>query len=383
VSAHSTPMSHDALVPSEWPQPDRAAWDAALRPADFLDDGGRGAGWRPASQRSARGAYARWLGWLAATGIPLASEAPAARITPERMGAYIDFLAETRASVTRASYFGVLCMAVQAMFPDQDWRWLQAVQRRLRRLSSPSRGKARRLVPADQLLRLGLDLIDRAGDVLAWPLEASTERDRVAAVRDYRDGLIIALLASRPLRVRNLLGIEIGKHLIQVGDRITLHFSALETKSGRTLDTVWPDILKPALARYLTQVRPSLILVRAPGKTRDRPRPPGHALWIGQGGTPLGAGGLQKALARHTRRRFGHIVNAHLFRDCVATTVANCDPDHVRYAAQLLGHRSVRMTERSYIAANGQPALDRHHDLIAAMRSEGTRRRRSRRRLAE
>lgn len=385
MNARSSVTQHGAVPFSGWPEADRAAWDAALRPSDFLDedDEGRGASWRPASRRAARGAYARWLGWLVASGVSLDSEAAAVRIMPEQMRAYIDFLAENRSSVTRASYFGILCMTVQAMFPDQDWRWLQAVQRRLRRFSSPSRGKARRLVPADQLLPLGLDLIERAGEVLEWPPDACAERDRTAAARDYRDGLIIALLASRPLRVRNLLGIEIGEHLRQSRARITLHFPGSETKNGHALDTVWPDILKPALTRYLSEVRPLLIAARAPGNPTHPYRPLGNTLWAGQGGTPLTAAGLQKVLERHTPIRFGHIVNAHLFRDCVATTIANCDPDHIRHAAQLLGHRALRVTERSYIAANGQPALDRHHDLIAAMRAEGKHRRRPRRKPAE
>ena len=377
MSTISSVMPHGALAFGDWPEPDRIAWDAALRPSDFLDEdeAGRGVGWRPASQRSARGAYARWIAWLATSGVSLDSEVPAARITLGRMRDYIDFLTENRASVTCASYFGMLCMAVQAMFPDRDWRWLQAVQRRLRRLSSPSRCKAPRLVPADQLLQLGLDLIDWAGEVLDWP--PVVERNRTAAARDYRHGLIIALLASRPLRVKNLLGIEIGTHLRQSRDRITLHFPGSETKNGRALDTVWPDILKPVLARYLSDVRPLLIAARAPGNPVHPYRPLGNMLWAGQGGTPLTAAGLQKVLERHTRQRFGHIVNAHLFRDCVATTIANRDPDHIRHAAQLLGHRALRVTERSYISANSQPALDRHHDLIAAMRTKGRRQRRA------
>ena len=107
---------HGALPFADWPQPDREAWNAAVRPADFLEEAGRGSTWRPESQRSARGAYARWLGWLTQAGTCLSDEAPAARITPERIRDYIDFLARGRSTVTSASYFGVLCMVVQAIF---------------------------------------------------------------------------------------------------------------------------------------------------------------------------------------------------------------------------------------------------------------------------
>ncbi len=83
---------------------------------------------------------------------------------------------------------------------------------------------------------------------------------------------------------------------------------------------------------------------------------------------PFTAAAQQKALARHTRPRFGHVVNAHLFRDCVATSVAHDDPSHVRSTAQLLGHAGFETTERYYITANTLTAARDHHASIAALR---------------
>lgn len=222
------PSDHAALPLAQWPAADRLAWEAAHRQPDFLEAGGHGATWRPASQHSAARAYGRWLGWLTAEGVELDAEAPASRLTLERIRAYVAFVQEGRASVTVASYAGILCMVMRALFPDADWGWLRAVQRRLRRRSVPVRHKQQRLVPANDLRQLGLDLIERAGAVLDEPCTAATPpRPRIAAARDYRDGLLIALLASRPLRVRNLLGIEIGEHLRRSGDRTTLSFKAV------------------------------------------------------------------------------------------------------------------------------------------------------------
>ena len=76
----------------------------------------------------------------------------------------------------------------------------------------------------------------------------------------------------------------------------------------------------------------------------------------------------QKALAHRTQARFGWVVNVHLFRDCAATSIAAEDPDHVRMAAQLLGHASLQTTERYYIAANTRSALRLHHDRIREIR---------------
>ena len=307
-----------------------------------------------------------------AQGVDLDAEAPAARITEARMRGYVLFLQKGRASVTVATYLGILSMAALAMFPERDWRWLQAAQRQLKMRSTPSRKKADRLVAADELVQLGFDLMQRVEPVLDAAKKKPDTSDRVvvAAARDYRDGLLIAVQASRPLRVKNLLMTELGKHLILGPGQITLQFRASETKGKRALRTTWPEALRQPLQRYLAQVRPILIAAVAPGNVAHHSRLPGAMLWVGQGGGPLTAGGLQRILRRQTEPRFGHSVNAHLFRDAVASTVANQDPNNARLTAQLLGHATLRTTERNYIMADSGPALSRHHDLIAAIRRD-------------
>ncbi len=72
----------------------------ALHRPDFLEEGGRGASWRAPSQVAVRGAYGRWLAWLAAQGVDLEAEAPAERFTVDRLRAYIASLEAGRTSVT-------------------------------------------------------------------------------------------------------------------------------------------------------------------------------------------------------------------------------------------------------------------------------------------
>jgi integrase/recombinase XerD len=85
-------------------------------------------------------------------------------------------------------------------------------------------------------------------------------------------------------------------------------------------------------------------------------------------GARLTEGALQKLLRRHTRAQFGHTVNCHLFRDCVASSVADDDPVNIRIAADLLGHRSLQTTQRSYITANQRVALRRIANIIREQR---------------
>lgn len=113
-------------------------------------------------------------------------------------------------------------------------------------------------------------------------------------------------------------------------------------------------------------------------------RESGTHLWISQKGMPLSTAALQKVLARHTKPRFGHVVNVHLFRDCAVTTEAKEGPDHVRMCARLLRHNGLQTTERHYMAADTGVAVRAHHAAIDAIRGKDCRPRRDRRRpLAE
>jgi integrase len=155
----------------------------------------------------------------------------------------------------------------------------------------------------------------------------------------------------------------------------TIAIPANESKTHMALTMAVPTVLVPALDAYLQIHRPRLLAMRAP---RDPGRPwrsPGRHLWIASTGMPMTAGALQKVLRRHTRARFGHEVNCHLFRDCLATSLADENPEAVRLAADLLGHRSFRTKARHYISANQKSALRRsqatiHRHRKAARRAE-------------
>ena len=72
----------------------------------------------------------------------------------------------------------------------------------------------------------------------------------------------------------------------------------------------------------------------------------------------------------HTQKTFGRAINPHLFRDAAATTLAIADPEHVRVAAPLLGHRTFMTTERYYQQAQ---AFDAHRAYINALFGKGKR----------
>jgi integrase len=335
----------------EWPAADRAAWQTAMTPGDLFDGNGPAASWARSTQAAVRFDYGRWLMFLARHEPDALDQPVATRVTPTRIQAYLSHLAVTVGTVGRHSYLRHLRDALRVMIPDQDWSWLGRVVAQLEAQRRP-RPKLPRLVDAGRLSELGYTLMDDAERQLA---QDARDTDALLA---YRDGLMIAMLAARPLRRRNFAAIAIDHHLLLIGGQWRLVFAAEETKTGQPIEVILPDRLGPWLERYLSQVRPRF------------PRAGYHnGLWAGLKGCPLTGQAIYATISERTRAAFGHAVNPHLFRDCAATTIAITAPESIGIARDLLSHASLATTEKYYNQARSidasrllARALDRHRD---------------------
>ena len=78
---------------------------------------------------------------------------------------------------------------------------------------------------------------------------------------------------------------------------------------------------------------------------------------------------IYQAIRGRTKEAFGSPINPHLFRDEAATTLAIHDPEHVRSAASLLGHRHLSTTERYYQQAQSLEAHRAYAKVISELRS--------------
>jgi integrase/recombinase XerD len=81
--------------------------------------------------------------------------------------------------------------------------------------------------------------------------EAAIERSARARAIRYHDGVMIALLAYRPVRRKNLAMMRLGQHLVQIGGSWQIVFSAEETKTHVPYEAILPVALLPRLKRYL------------------------------------------------------------------------------------------------------------------------------------
>ncbi|MHB2169539.1 tyrosine-type recombinase/integrase [Alsobacter sp. R-9] len=337
-----------------WPAEDRRLWEQALHGDDLFGDGGARAGRRSLSNVTVAKGYGRWLTFLAEQGWLDASCPPADRITPERVKTYIDRLVGLgNASLTVLNRIHELHSAATVMGPRHDWSFLKRLLRRLRARGRPVKSKRDRMVSADELLGLGLQLMETAQD-------RRTRRQQALA---YRDGLIIALLALQPFRRGNLADLTLGTSLVEADGVWLLALTDAQVKNATPIEVPWPDLLVEHLRVYLDRHRPVLMAL-----TGRCTAPIGDALWVSAHGSPLSEEEIYTRLTRITREHLGKVINPHLARDIASTTLAVADPRHVRAASPLLGHTSLVTTERHYQQAQGLDAQRRYYEELTRVR---------------
>ncbi len=258
--------------------------------------------------------YGRWLAWLDRNGLLDTQVAPGDRITPDRVRAYVTHLEAANASGTVIARIIELKVTAAIMDPGRDWSWIYRFASSMRVRHKPARPKRHRLVHIERLLNLGLDLMEKAND------ETTTLR----RYKTYRDGLMIGLLASRQLRLRNLAGLTLNRTLVQRGDEWWIQIPATETKTKDPIVKPWPEMLVLHLQTYLADHRAGIAALRGPqiGASSD-------ALWLSMYGPPMTDNGIYNRVVARTSEGLGQPINPHLFRDCAVTSLAIHDPGNI------------------------------------------------------
>ena len=318
------------IIPcSEWPARDKALWDVGVRPTTILDGSGVAARWRARTVESYEFAYGRWLGWLKETnqldpGLP-----PGARVNRDRLRSYIGTLQSTNKPATVFGRVVGLERALAVIAPEFDRGLLRVAIKKLPRASDPARKRAR-LQESAALVDLGITLMRRAEQA------TSTMNARWNAAQ-FRDAFQVALLAVRPFRIKNFAEMELGSNLVHRGEAWWLVYAPEATKNRRLLEVPFPEALLPWLAKYLDHYRPLLAGNRYRG---DR-------VWVSMHYRALWRGTIYQKIMWLTEKAFGRGLSPHLFRDCLATSLAIHDPAIVNIAHVMLGN-SLATTERFY-----------------------------------
>lgn len=349
-----TRLHLSCVKPGEWPSRDRKLWLAAQERGNvFEDDGGRAADWRPATIRSVEQGYGFYLAWLSQISLDT-DAAPIDRVDQDRIKFFIGAYAPGRAEYTVAAAVHGIAYLLRATYKPDGLPWLTRLAHRMMNEATPSRPKLPRMASVSELDRLGWRLMDEG-------VERLQDR-KVSGAQIYRDGLMIASLAMRPLRRRNLSTLRLGHSLLRDHAGYRVQFRSKETKKGFRIDFHYPDWLTEPFDIYVGDVRPILL-------TRAQQKDEGW-LWIGRRGRPLPPNNVTATVTNTTMRHLKRPVSPHLFRDCTATDVALLDPQHVGITKSLLGHTTLASSQKHYNQATSFSAIKRLDAVLSSLRED-------------
>jgi len=341
---------------SKWPQPERERWERLFGKENWFEQH-PATSWSEGTRLNACAGYCRWLGFLSGRGW-LTDIEPALRVSRERIEAYVQELKASVTTCTIWNYLRGLHRALRVLAPESDFSWLAKLASWFEDQIRPNPKKRARMRDIAEIYQLGLDLMDH-------PTRTGRNGPILEAV-DFRDGLMVAMLAARPVRMRNYSAIVIGRNLVCFdGSRWYLLFTNDETKTHRALEFQLPDDLTGYVERYLAEFRP-----RFPGAGTH------EYFWASREGGPLSKGAIGRAIGRRTKDVFGTSINPHLFRDCAATSLALYDPEHVYIGATLLGHSSLDATQKYYNQATSLQAAEEVQRALLARRAAPERQKR-------
>lgn len=334
------PRGFKMMLPfANWPVEDQNRWETAFKSGDRFDESCRGTHLAASTRQARQESYGRFLGFLSANHYDLMTVPPEARIDRPVMAEYVSWRRRSCGDISVAIDLGFLRGALQLICPDTDWAWLLTITKRIAATAPQKAGKYH-LVTSDRLHALGIELMDCAVADAGAP-----KRTRKTHAFQYRDGLIIALLALIPLRRRTLAALRIGRHLMKVGDLWELDIPAADTKTRRPLDYPISKELSARIDLYLEQFRD-----RIPGAEKHT------GLWSSNLSRPMCPDAIYFAVLKRTKKALGFGVTLHRFRHAAASFWSSHDPVNVRGAKDLLGHASFGTTEKHYIMAQSRLA---------------------------
>jgi integrase len=306
--------------------------------------------------------YGYFLTYLQEQGQLDPSAAAAAQITPEAIEGYLASIEPHWSSVTIAQTLFKLAGIGSLLAPKQDWSWLREIACD-RDLDAHPKPRFDRIVTSERLVEAGLGLIRTA--------RRNRRLRRYWRATMIRNGLMVALLAHAPIRLKNLVDLKLGTSFKRIGDCWWIVLGRQQTKSRAPDERPVPRCLNQAIAIYLTYARP--VLLGEPefiigqddesGSARDSLTGP---LWVGSTGEPLGYSGVERTIMGTTRQTLGRALSPHDFRRNGATTARFHAGNEPNLASGLLHHRDRNVTE-NYNLASSFEAAQRFANIVEAL----------------
>ena len=345
-----------SLPIDEWPAADRAKWELACRPGVRLKRGGRASHLKPITRDDLARRYGYFFDFLVRARLLDLNAVAGAHVTLINVDAFVAELRHRVGSVTLHGSIHKLRQAARLIEPERDLAWLRQIESDLRLTKKP-RSKYDQLVLAEVLVEAGLALMAEA--------DAAVHLTKLSRARQFRNGLMIALLACCPIRLKNFAALTIGRSLVENAGDWWIVLDASETKEGRPDERPVPELLAESIRCYLSEYRPAL------GSSPNRSK----AFWLSsRAGKPMTYATVEHAVIRTTQATLGIAVSPHLFRTSAATSAAMHAGATPHLASALLNHREPAVTQEHYNRASAMSAgkaylevIERYKDPLKAV----------------
>jgi integrase/recombinase XerD len=164
--------------------------------------------------------------------------------------------------------------------------------------------------------------------------------------------------AARPLRLGECLALCIGTTLLKEGNTYIARLGAETRKSKRSFEVPYPIELTPAIDTYISIVRPILVRANRVEKIET------DAFWLSREGSRISPCNVNHRVRKLTLTHLGRDICPHLIRDCAATSIATNAPKDVGITRNIIGHATLRMSEKHYNQASMVSALQRLHSIV-------------------
>ena len=177
-----------------------------------------------------------------------------------------------------------------------------------------------------------------------------------AAALLVQTAVAIEILLMVPLRRRNLVQLDLNRHLVRINKgRTQLRIPGAEVKNGADIEATLPDRSVRLIERYLEIYRPLLLTDAS------------SFLFPGLTNRPKSCERLSLQISTTIKERCGLQMHLHLFRHVAAKLYLDVNPGAYGVIRLLLGHRSVETTTKFYCGMETAAAVRRFDDHVLAL----------------
>lgn len=190
--------------------------------------------------------------------------------------------------------------------------------------------------------------------------EARYLREPARAALRLQLALAVEFLLMAPLRMANLVSLDLERHLTRPGGVDTpyhLVIPAAETKNDEAIEFVLPEGLTELIDRYCRDFRPALAQPDNPFLFPDRKR--GHKA----------QGTLSQQITEAIAKRTGLTMTCHQFRHLAAYLFLERSPGQFVVVQRLLAHKSLKTTMSFYADFSSQAAAEHYDTFLTGERA--------------